>query len=51
MKSKGLGDTIEIITYYTGIKFLVRFLSKVFNTSCECEARKKDLNKLFPYKE
>ena len=50
MKSKGLGDTVEIITYYTGIKFLVRILSIVFDTSCECETRKKDLNKLFPYK-
>ena len=47
MKSKGLGDTIEKITKATGIKKVV----ETINPNCGCNARKKKLNKLFPYKQ
>jgi hypothetical protein len=48
-KSKGLGDTIEKITKYTGIKPLVKKINggKDCNT---CEKNKKKLNKKYPYK-
>jgi hypothetical protein len=46
MKSKGLGDTIEKITTVTGIKTVVKKISK---GDCGCDKRKDKLNKLFPY--
>tara|TARA_E500000318_G_scaffold112062_1_gene133826 strand:+ start:7089 stop:7289 length:201 start_codon:yes stop_codon:yes gene_type:complete len=39
---KGLGDVIELITRFTGIKWLVK---KVFGEDCGCEDRKVYLNK------
>lgn len=39
-KSKGLGDSIEKLTKYTGIKALV----KKVEPSCGCEARQEALN-------
>lgn len=39
-KSKGLGDTIEKITTFTGIKAVV----EAFVEDCGCEARKDWLN-------
>jgi hypothetical protein len=50
MKSKGLGDTIEKFTKATGVKTMVEKVSKATGKSCGCEARKKKLNKVFPYK-
>jgi hypothetical protein len=50
MKSKGLGDTIEKFTKATGVKTMVDKVSKATGKSCGCEARKKKLNKAFPYK-
>ncbi len=50
MKDQGLGDTIDTITYYTGIKFLVIFITNLLGVPCGCEARRKYLNKVFPYK-
>ena len=47
--SKGLGDTIEHITEATGIKYIVEKTSG--KKGCNCKARKKRLNELFPYKE
>lgn len=45
MKSKGLGDTVEKITKFTGIKKVVE---RVTN-DCGCNERKDKLNKMFPY--
>ena len=49
MKQQGLGDTIEVITKATGIKAIVDAGSKVLKKPCGCQARKKQLNDLFPY--
>ena len=49
MEQKGLGDTIEAITKATGIKAIVDAGSKVLKKDCGCQARKKQLNDLFPY--
>ena len=47
-ESKGLGDFIEKITTFTGIKFIV---DKIAGGKCSaCEKRKKILNKIFSYK-
>ena len=50
MKSKGLGDSIEIITKKTGIKTMVDTVSKGLNIPCGCEGRRDALNTIFPYK-
>ena len=42
-----LGDLVERITYYTGIKWLVK---KIWGEDCGCEERKEKLNELFRYK-
>jgi hypothetical protein len=48
-KSKGLGDTVEKLTKFTGIKPLVKKMNK--GKDCNpCEKRKETLNKKFPYK-
>jgi len=47
-KSKGLGDTIEKITKFTGIKSLVKRIFK--ETDCGCDRRRDLLNKWLPYK-
>ena len=41
----GLGDTIEWITVKTGIK---KIISKYWD--CDCDGRRKKLNKTVPYK-
>ena len=48
-KSKGLGDTIEKITEYTGIKKVVETVSKVTGKDCGCNKRRDTLNRVFPY--
>tara|TARA_R110000765_G_scaffold107231_1_gene198002 strand:+ start:1126 stop:1281 length:156 start_codon:yes stop_codon:yes gene_type:complete len=50
MKSKGLGDTVAFITKYTGIRWIVRRVSKIFKKDCGCAARQETLNRAFPYK-
>ena len=51
MESKGLGDTIEKFTKYTGIKSLAQMTAKaVGKNDCGCNKRKKTLIKMFPYK-
>lgn len=46
--SRGLGDTIEKFTIFTGIKPLVK---RIFGeTDCGCNRRRDILNKWFPYK-
>ncbi len=39
----GLGDLIEKITTYTGIKWLTK---KIFGEDCGCDERKDKLNKI-----
>ena len=52
MKSKGLGDSIEKFTKFTGIKSLAQMTAKaVGKKDCGCNKRKKWLNKQFPYKQ
>ena len=50
MKSTGLGDSVEKFTKATGIKKVVDTMSKGLNIPCGCAARKRALNKMFPYK-
>jgi len=50
MKSKGLGDTIDKITTATGIKRVVKAVSKAAGKDCGCSERKEKLNKAMPYK-
>ena len=51
MESKGLGDTIEKFTKYTGIKSLAQMTAKaVGKKDCGCKKRQEALNKAFPYK-
>tara|TARA_R100000329_G_scaffold101521_1_gene83700 strand:- start:394 stop:531 length:138 start_codon:yes stop_codon:yes gene_type:complete len=38
-----LGNLVEIITTYTGIKWLVK---KIWGEDCGCDQRKKSLNKI-----
>ena len=45
-KSKGLGDTIEMITVATGIKAVVKAIA---GDDCGCDERRDKLNKIFPY--
>ena len=47
-KSKGLGDTIQKFTKFTGIKKVVNTI--VGKKDCGCNKRKEALNKAFPYK-
>jgi len=49
MKAKGLGDTIEQFTRFTGIKTLVNAITKD-EGDCGCNERRVWLNKQFPYK-
>ena len=50
-KSKGLGDTVEKITAFTGLKALTQMLEdKGVIEDCGCDERKEKLNKIFPYK-
>ena len=44
----GLGDTVEKLTEATGIKAVVESVSDALGVDCGCQARKEDLNKLFP---
>jgi len=39
-----LGDFIELITTYTGIKWVVKKWSKLTGKDCGCEDRKNKLN-------
>lgn len=48
-QSKGLGDTIEKITQYTGIKKVVETVAKATGKDCGCNKRRDTLNRVFPY--
>ena len=41
-----LGDLIYYITKYTGIKYLVDSWHKYYGTKCNCDDRRKKLNRL-----
>ena len=52
MKSKGLGDSIEKFTRWTGIKSLTELaMGAMGKKDCGCNKRKKWLNERFPYKQ
>jgi len=48
--SRGVGDTIDKITTFTGIKFVIKYISKLLGIDCGCDFRRKKLNNLVPYK-
>lgn len=48
-KHEGLGDTIEMITTATGIKYAVEMASKAVGKPCGCSERKEKVNKLVSY--
>tara|TARA_B100001093_G_C25922209_1_gene633179 strand:- start:258 stop:425 length:168 start_codon:yes stop_codon:yes gene_type:complete len=49
-KSTGLGDTIEKFTAKTGIKRVVKVVTKKAGIDdCGCDDRRDTLNRLFPY--
>ena len=51
MKSKGVGDSIEKITKFTGLKSLTELGARAVGyDDCGCNSRKEWLNKQFPYK-
>lgn len=51
-QSRGLGDTIQKITEYTGIKKLVEAVTEAAGIDdCGCEARRRALNEAFPYEQ
>lgn len=50
-KSTGLGDTIAKITNVLGLDILADKIAKFFGKEdCGCNRRRKNLNKLIPYK-
>jgi len=44
MENKGLGDTIGIVTKYTGIKKIVDTVATVLEKDCGCGKRQEKLN-------
>ena len=47
-KSKGLGDSIEKLAKYTGLKQVMDKITG--DEGCGCNARRATLNRKFPYK-
>jgi hypothetical protein len=45
MRLRGLGDLLEIVFRYTGIKFLVGLVSK----DCGCDKRRDKINVAIPF--
>lgn len=41
-----LGNLIETITTYTGIKYIVKKVSKLLGKDCGCSKRKEELNEI-----
>lgn len=49
-KSRGFGDTVEKFTKKTGIKKVVKVVTKKAGIEdCGCDDRRDTLNRLFPY--
>ena len=42
----GLGDLVERITRYIGVKWVVKKLSKIFGFDCGCDKRQQDWNNI-----
>ena len=50
-QSKGLGDSIDKFTKFTGIKSFANMATRAAGVKdCGCNKRRKWLNKQFPYK-
>lgn len=45
-----LGDLLEKIFILTGIKRLVKYITKITGKSCGCDRRKEKLNQMFTRK-
>lgn len=41
-----LGNLVERITYYTGIKWVVKTVSKWLGVDCGCDKRQQDWNNI-----
>ena len=41
-----LGDLVYTITYYTGIHWLVKKISKLFGFDCGCDKRRENWNNI-----
>lgn len=50
MPSRGLGDTIAKITHATHLAALTQLYSDFTGKACQCEKRRRALNKLMPYR-
>ena len=48
-KLTGLGDAVELVTTFTGIKAAAEAVSKATGKDCGCAGRKAKLNKQFPF--
>lgn len=49
-KQKGLGDTVAMVTTYTGIKFAIEQAKELgIIGDCGCKERQEKLNNAFPY--
>lgn len=49
-KQKGLGDTVAMVTTYTGIKYAIEKAKELgIMGDCGCEERQEKLNEMFPY--
>jgi hypothetical protein len=49
-KQKGLGDTVAMVTTYTGIKFAIEQAKELgIIGDCGCNERQEQLNNMFPY--
>jgi hypothetical protein len=51
MKISGLGDLVYVITKFTGIRFLYKYLFKKLDLGgCGCDERQEKLNVILPFK-
>ena len=49
-KQKGLGDTVAMVTTYTGIKYAIEKAKELgVMGDCGCKERQQKLNEMFPY--
>jgi hypothetical protein len=49
-RQKGLGDTVAMVTTYTGIKFAIEQAKELgIIGDCGCNERQEKLNNMFPY--
>ncbi len=49
-RQKGLGDTVAMVTTYTGIKYAIEQAKELgIIGDCGCNERQEKLNNMFPY--